>query len=579
MVNGILVASNQKKAGKTNVCMGLVSLLEATYARVGYFKPIAVCGTDPNAQDNVDADVRLMKDRCNLALSVQQMTAVSAQQLRDAMVGGTFEQLLDDILTAYKRLASQCDFIVCEGVNFTGPMAPFEFDINVELSRNLGAPMLLVVNAAHLPACDCAAAPEQRIVTCVATTARQLARKSCDFMGVVLNEADTDLSNRVKSSLCTDFHQLGVSVLGAVQQLPNTATSQASQIAKGLETQTITNKSKIKPSRTTPRQFLSSIMDVARANKQRIVLPEGAEPRILKAAHELMRLDVVQLTLLGDEGKITAQIDELGLKFASPIDIINPLTSEHREAFAKRYMELRAKKNPTFEKSFELMGDPTYFGTMLVKQGFAAGMVSGSITTTAATLRPSLEFVKTKPGYAIASSVFFMCLHNQVLVFGDCAVNPNPTAEQLADIALSSAETAQFFGIEPRVAMLSYATGASGTGQDVDMVVQATSIVRERKPDLKVEGPIQYDAAIDPVVAKTKLPQSAVAGHATVYVFPNLTAGNIAYKAVQRASGATAIGPLMQGMQKPVNDLSRGCTVEDIINTVAMTAIQAQRNT
>lgn len=579
MVSSILVASNQKRAGKTTVCMGLVNLLGASYNRVGYFKPIGMFGTDPNAASDVDTDVHLMKDRCNLAFSVRQMTAVSAHQLRGAMVHGKFEQLLDDIIAAYKHLASQCDFIVCEGINFTGPMAPFEFDINVELSRNLGAPMLLVVNATHVPACDCAAAPEQRIVTSVTATARQLSLKSCDLMGVVLNEAETDLSGRIQSALAADFNQLGISILGAVQKLPDALNSPASQVAKGLDAQRITSKSKFKPSRTTPRQFLSSIMDIARANKQRIVLPEGAEPRILKAAHELMRLEVAQLTLLGDEGKIAAQIDELGLKFASPIDIINPLTSEHREPFARRYMELRAKKNPTYEKSFELMGDPTYFGTMLVKQGLAAGMVSGSITTTAATLRPSLEFVKTKPGYAIASSVFFMCLHNQVLVFGDCAVNPNPSAEQLADIALSSAETAQSFGIEPRVAMLSYATGGSGTGQDVEMVVQATSIVRERKPDLKVEGPIQYDAAIDPVVAKTKLPESAVAGHATVYVFPNLTAGNIAYKAVQRASGATAVGPLMQGMQKPVNDLSRGCTVEDIINTVAMTAIQAQRNT
>ena len=320
-------------------------------------------------------------------------------------------------------------------------------------------------------------------------------------------------------------------------------------------------------------------MDIARRDKKHIVLPEGHEPRILRAAQVLLERGIVNLTILGNEDEIQREISRQGLKFNGDLQIINPATSELRERFAKRYIELRSpKKTPTWELSYDLMNDTTYFSTMMVQEGLADGMVSGSITTTAATLRPALEFVKTKEGYSIASSVFFMCLPEQVLVYGDCAVNPNPTAQQLADIAIASAETAQSFDIEPYVAMLSYSTGSSGSGSDVDKVREATAIVKERNPDLLVEGPIQYDAAIDPTVAKAKLPGSRVAGAATVFIFPDLNSGNNTYKAVQRAAKAIAIGPVMQGLRKPVNDLSRGCSIPDIINTVAITAIQAQRS-
>ncbi|MCL2822381.1 MAG: phosphate acetyltransferase, partial [Polyangiaceae bacterium] len=333
-----------------------------------------------------------------------------------------------------------------------------------------------------------------------------------------------------------------------------------------------------KSAKSTPKQFINGMMNIAKRNKQHIVLPEGNEPRILRAAETLLHRGIVNLTLLGNVEDIRAQITTLGLKL-DDAKIIDPTTSELREQFAKRYIELRSpKKTPTWETAFNLMGEVTYFGTMMVQEGLANGMVSGSITTTAATLRPALEFVKTKPGCSIASSVFFMCLPDQVLVYGDCAVNPNPTPEQLADIAIASAETAASFDVEPRVAMLSYSTGASGTGAEVDKVRRAVEIVKERKPDLLVEGPIQYDAAIDAGVAKTKLPGSKVAGAATVFIFPDLNSGNIGYKAVQRVSNATAIGPVMQGLRKPVNDLSRGCTIPDIINTIAITAIQAQRS-
>ncbi len=326
----------------------------------------------------------------------------------------------------------------------------------------------------------------------------------------------------------------------------------------------------------TPKQFIHRIVEMARKDRRRIVLPEGEEPRILKAAEVLVSRGIADLTLLGDVQAIDRAITRLDLKLDA-VQKLDPAKSEHREPFAKRYMELRAKKHPTWELALDIMADPTYFGTMMVHEGFADGMVSGSITTTAATLRPALEFIKTREGILIASSVFFMCLPEQVLVYGDCAVNPNPTAEQLASIALASAETARAFGVTPSVAMLSYSTGTSGSGSGVEKVRKATELVRKASPTLPVEGPIQYDAAIDPSVAKTKLPHSKVAGSATVFIFPDLNSGNNTYKAVQRAANAIAIGPVMQGLRKPVNDLSRGCTVPDIINTVAITCVQAQR--
>jgi phosphate acetyltransferase len=330
------------------------------------------------------------------------------------------------------------------------------------------------------------------------------------------------------------------------------------------------------PSRVTPKQFMHRIVDLARKRPRHVVLPEGVEERVLRAAEVVRLRGMAQLTLLGEERELERRIAALGLELEG-VNLVDPATSPWREEFAKEYQRLRAHKNPTWEQAWDLMADPAYFGTMMVQLGRADGMVSGAITTTAATLRPALEFVRTAPGFGIASSVFFMLLPDTVLVYGDCAVNPNPTAEQLADIALASASTAQSFGIEPRVAMLSYSTGASGKGSDVEKVRAATALVRERAPDLPIEGPIQYDAAIDPAVARTKLPDSPVAGNATVFVFPDLNAGNNTYKAVQRAARAIAVGPVMQGLNKPVNDLSRGCSVPDIINTIAITAVQAQR--
>ncbi|HMT75787.1 MAG TPA: phosphate acetyltransferase [Chitinophagaceae bacterium] len=327
----------------------------------------------------------------------------------------------------------------------------------------------------------------------------------------------------------------------------------------------------------TPRMFQYQLTKRAKNKLRHIVLPEGNEDRILKAAARLVNQEIVELTLLGDPAEITASVKRLGLQVdISKLNIINPIQSPHFIDYVDTLFELRKKKNISREMAHDLMTDVSYFGTMMVYKGHADGMVSGAVHTTQHTIRPALQFVKTKPGISVVSSVFFMCLPDRVSVFGDCAVNPDPTAEQLAEIAISSAESSIAFGIEPRIAMLSYSSGSSGEGADVDKVRMATEIVKQKRPDLKVEGPIQYDAAVDPVVGKQKMPGSPVAGQASVLIFPDLNTGNNTYKAVQRETGALAIGPMLQGLNKPINDLSRGCTVDDIFNTVIITAIQAQ---
>ena len=329
----------------------------------------------------------------------------------------------------------------------------------------------------------------------------------------------------------------------------------------------------------TPRMFQYQIVKRAKAHKKHIVLPEGDDDRILMAADILIKQDVVDLTILGNKETISAALKRLNLSLEiEQVKIINPATSERYDDYALTLYELRKNKNVSLQMARDLMQDVSYFGTMMVFKGEADGMVSGAAHTTQHTIRPALQFVKTKPGVATVSSVFFMCLPNRVSVFGDCAVNPKPTAEQLADIAISSAQTSKMFGIEPKVAMLSYSSGTSGEGEEVEKVRLATELVRQRTPHLKVEGPIQYDAAVDPSVGKKKMPDSEVAGQASVLIFPDLNTGNNTYKAVQRETGALAIGPILQGLNKPVNDLSRGCTVEDIFNTVVVTAIQANDN-
>ncbi|MBF0243499.1 MAG: phosphate acetyltransferase [Desulfamplus sp.] len=344
---------------------------------------------------------------------------------------------------------------------------------------------------------------------------------------------------------------------------------------KKLAQKVITTRTTIR----TPKMFELELIQRARANRQHIVLPEGEEERILRASEILLRREVVDITLLGNQDTIYKKIKEFGLRMDS-VNIINPPKSEFFDEYIQTYYALREHKGITPEYAHDMMKEVNEYATMMIFAGHADGMVSGSIHSTAATIRPALQILSTKPDCSIVSSVMFMCLEDRVLVYGDCAINPEPNAEELAEIAITSAQTAAVFDIEPVVAMLSYSTGSSGKGKDVDKVRQAAEIARQKAYklllNLKIEGPIQYDAAVDASVAKTKLPNSQVAGAATIFIFPDLNTGNNTYKAVQRSSGAVAVGPVLQGLRYPVNDLSRGCTVTDIVNTVAITAIQAQ---
>lgn len=327
--------------------------------------------------------------------------------------------------------------------------------------------------------------------------------------------------------------------------------------------------------KTTPLVFMNSLVEKARANRKVIVMPEGDEERTLKAVSRVLAEGIADIVLLGEEGKIKEAANRANARI-DLAKIINPSASPFLDAYAAKYYELRKHKGITPEHARDTMCDPIYFGTMMVEMGDADGLVSGAVHTTRHTITPAFQIIKTKPGISLVSSVFFMCLEDRVLVYGDCAVNPNPDPAQLAEIAISSAETARAFGFEPKIAMLSYSTGTSGVGPEVEKVKQATDIVRQRAPHLHIEGPIQYDAAVSVETARTKLPGSEVAGYANVFIFPDLNSGNTAYKAVQRSAHAIAVGPVLQGLRKPVNDLSRGCLVEDIVYTIAITAIQAQ---
>jgi phosphate acetyltransferase len=330
-----------------------------------------------------------------------------------------------------------------------------------------------------------------------------------------------------------------------------------------------------RPARMTPIMFEYDLIERARSDRRHIVLPEGEDDRVLRAAEILSRRGVADLTILGNEKEVRARADALGVDLGDA-QVVDPVESPMRAQFASVYHELRKHKGVTEEVALDVVSDPSYFGTLMVHTGAADGMVSGAAHTTGDTIRPAFEVIKSRKDVSVVSSVFFMCLADRVLVYGDCAVNPSPDAGQLADIAISSAETSAAFGIEPCIAMLSFSTGESAKGAQVDLVRETTALVGERRPDLKVEGPIQYDAAVDMSVAELKMPGSEVAGQANVFVFPDLDTGNIAYKAVQRSANAVAVGPVLQGLNKPVNDLSRGCQVPDIISTVAITAIQAQ---
>jgi len=700
MSKNLYVTATEERSGKSAVVLGVMQMIMRELHNVAIFRPII---NDPG-EGKQDHDIALMIDHFKLSIPYRDTYAYTLKQARELINSGQHALLLENILNKYKALEAEYDFVLCEGTDFKGKDAAFEFDINADIAANLGAPAIIV--------CSGRDKTPDEVVSQSQTTVDTLEEKGVDLVACIVNRAPEGVTEEmvshieskaddkdpmpvytipenealgkptigdVKRWLSADvlyghsgLHSLVDNYVVAAMQIGNfleyirpgsliitpgdrsdiILSSLASRLsssypdisgivltggiepatnvhkliegwtgvpvpvlsAKGHTYQTVQELNRLygriethdhqriatalggfsqhvnvkelrdrvvekRSTRVTPKMFEYSLVEKSSADKQRIVLPEGEGERILRAADIVLRRGAAEIILLGREDVITTKASALGVDI-SGAQIINPSESDLLDSFAEEYFELRKHKGIVAEMAWDRMSDTTYFGTMMVHKGFADGMVSGSVTTTAQTIRPAFEFVKTKPGSSIVSSVFLMCLRDRVLVYGDCAVNPNPNAQQLAEIAISAAETAKIFGIDPKVAMLSYSTGSSGKGEDVERVTEAVKIakgfIKERGLDFPIEGPIQYDAAVDAEVAAVKLPDSEVAGKATVFIFPDLNTGNNTYKAVQRAANAVAIGPVLQGLNKPVNDLSRGCTVPDIVNTIAITAIQAQ---
>ena len=698
MSKNLYVAGTEPRSGKSAIILGLMELLTRNITKVLFFRPLVDADHRAGERDNT---INLIKSQFNLDTSYEEMYAFTVSEASQLIAMGKKAELHEGILNKYNALAEKADFILCEGIVRAGAAASFDFDINVEISNNLGAPVLLVAGAKMRPI--------DELIHSIKVYHESLSDRGCDLLATVINRVDPTSVETVKSRLQAEQistqklvyvipnnENLGNPSVGEVARLLNAeilygeknltrhvrsftiAAMQLRNLLARIEYGTLIitpgdrsdvilaclaavqsrtmpkisgilltgglvpeapvqkviegfpdtvpilaahestfqvairvdnmhafitpdNTKKInqalvlfetfinvdeltdkiiktKTTIVTPKMFESRLLQRAKINKQHIVLPEGETDRILKAAEILLRREIVDITLLGREDRIQDRIRKLGVHIEKA-SIIDPRTSPHYDDYAETYYQLRKDKGVSQDSARDIMADLNFFGTMMIYKGHADGMVSGAMHTTADTIRPAFQFIKTKPDCSIVSSVMLMCLNDRVLAYGDCAVNPDPTAEQLAEIAISSAKTAALFGIQPLVAMLSYSSGASGKGEQVEKVRRATEIARKRAetlyPGLEIEGPIQYDAAVDMDVAKTKMPNSKVAGRATVFIFPDLNTGNNTYKAVQRSAGAVVVGPILQGLKKPVNDLSRGCLVPDIVDTVAITAVQA----
>jgi len=695
MQRNVYLTAIEPGSGKSAVALGVMEAL-ASLGKVGYFRPIVPGGEEP------DNDIELIRRRYRLPQSYEESYGAEVDDLRAMSDRGRYDQLLKQILDAYKRLDDQTDLLLVEGSDFTEASRALEFDFNADVATNLGCPVLLVVRGSDRSV--------ERVLEAVQLARGSLTGRGCTILATICNRVGPaiteELRERVRAvvgdepayvlpevpelaaptvaevarALAAEYlrpergaeepstrREVGHVIVGAMNlphfldhisdgdmiitpgdradlivgslasrfsgTYPNIAglvltgglmpepsvlklidglggaevpvlavesdtyrTAATVAGVRGVLTAESDRKiaaalgvfsdhvdrqgllSRLEVARTervTPLMFEQRLVERAKGDRRHIVLPEGGDDRVLQAAEQVLLRGMADLTVLGDPDAVKSRAAALGLELDG-LQVVDPLTSEWRQDFADTYYELRRHKGVARPVAEDLMADVSYFGTMMVHKGLADGMVSGAAHTTAHTIRPAFEFIRTKPGTSIVSSVFLMLLADRVLVYGDCAVVPNPNAEQLADIAVASSGTAAQFGIEPLVALLSYSTGESGAGSDVEKVRRATAIARERRPDLLIEGPIQYDAAIDPEVAHSKLPDSQVAGRATVFVFPDLNTGNNTYKAVQRSANAVAVGPVLQGLRKPVNDLSRGALVADIVNTVAITAIQAQ---
>ncbi len=695
MKTGIYITNTEGRTGRSLVALGIFKLALTKVSKVGYFRPII----NDQPQGKHDNHIETMLSHFDIDMEYKDSYGFTMSQVVKYLNRGQEARLIEKIIEQYKAIEERYDVVVVEGTDFSDQGVAIEFDLDIEIAKNLSLPTILVSSAQNKELKDAVSNVDLAIKT--------WAEEDVNIFSVFMNrvpEADIDemraellevIPEGTDLEIIPEIKELGSPTVGEIleelegrvllgenllskqvdvygvgaMQLRNflervrenklviTPGDRSDIILGALQANVSTNypsisgivvtggmepekpvmslieglpsivpiilveeatfeiaqkiaqvKPKIRPGNTTkielsistfedyvnteflidkfrsyrtdvvtPHMFQYSLVSKAKAEKKHIVLPEGTDARILTAAIRLINQNVVDITLLGKQEDIEAKAAKIGLTIPEEIKIINPAESEHYEDFWKTYHELRKHKNIPEEMAKEAMLDVSFFGTMMVYKDMADGMVSGAAHTTAHTIIPALQFVKTKPGVKTVSSVFFMCLDDHVSVMGDCAVNVNPNADQLAEIAISSADSAKAFGIEPKVALLSYSSGTSGTGAEVDKVRAATEKAIAMRPDLKLEGPIQYDAAVDPSVGKSKMPNSEVAGQASVLVFPDLNTGNNTYKAVQRETGALAVGPMLQGLNKPVNDLSRGCTTEDIFNTVVLTAIQAQQ--
>ena len=695
MLKTVFITSTEAHSGKSIISIGLVNMLLGKAQKIGYYKPII----DQNQPQHRDDHIDTILTHFDLPMAYEDTYAFTWQEAMTKIDTESQGEMIDTIIRKFKRLDEQYDFTVVEGTDYQGEGAVFEFDLNAQIAKNLGSPVIIVISGeektdeqvinAALSAIHNFSAREIQVLAVVANKISSESIKAVKNLltkqlptGVLLAIIEEDkrlksptmkeineqlhgkvlfgaesLTNQVdnfvtgamqvpnflnylkenvliitpgdrgdiiisalQANLSASYPKIAGIVLTAgyipekpimklIRGLPTavpilavqTGTFETSNVVGAIRSRISSDNTRkirlaidtfdrsinlpelekslisLKPSGITPRMFQYQLTQWARRLKKHIVLAEGNDERILKAAARLLSQDIVDITLLGDAAEINKLIGQLDIRQElAKVRIVNPAKDERYIDYVHTLYELRKNKNVTLEMARDLMTDVSYFGTMMVYKGHADGMVSGAVNTTLHTIRPALQFIKTKPGVSLVSSIFFMCLTDRVCIFGDCAVNPNPTAEQLAEIAISSAESSERFGIEPRIAMLSYSSGNSGEGEDVEKVRKATEIVRSSHPELKIEGPIQYDAAVDPVVGKNKLPGSEVAGRASVLIFPDLNTGNNIYKAVQRETGALAIGPMLQGLRKPINDLSRGCTVDDVFNTVIVTAIQCQ---
>lgn len=554
-LTSVTIISPEAANGRNVVALGVVTAL-ASIKKTAVFRP-AVCRKDTFTD--------ILLEASNTGLTREQSVGVCPRRAREDKAGSRA-----DIVAAYTEAieAAQPEAVVIVGTDKSPVNDPALFAFNADVAADLKAPVLLAV-------CTINRTPEQVRFTVEASTAT-IEAAGTKVVGVFITGCKDDQPEALHAEFAD--YPVPVWTLPAVDFSEEGAVAKASE-AFSFNVGTADLLAAIDAPfevPTTPYAFQYSLLGKAKADRKTIVLPEGEEDRIIKAVDYLLERDVVDLIIVGDENAILARGEELGLKSLSKAKFQAMDDEEVLTPMVAKLCELRAKKGMTEDQARKQLTDASYFGTMLVVLGLADGLVSGSVNSTANTVRPALQVIKTKPGTSLVSGAFLMCFKDHVAVFSDCAINLNPNAEQLAEIAIQSAETAKAFGLEPKVGMLSYSTLGSGKGPDVDLVEAATAIVKDKAPELAVVGSIQFDAAWSPTVAATKAKGDPVAGHVNVFVFPDLCAGNIGYKAVQRSSGAVAVGPVLQGLNRPVNDLSRGATVQDIINTVALTAIEAQ---